>query len=131
MNTIGAMVSVPTTPTLFQVSSLSFHLIVNLIVHGIVKECPPFEASIRFRSFCDKRPEFRGETLNSAIGTAFLQWNSHLGVPTDVWITASTAVVHCTLCDLTRSFPAHVLHLDGEDCSDPGQAIVSANGFDL
>ncbi|KAJ7814013.1 hypothetical protein B0H14DRAFT_2604457 [Mycena olivaceomarginata] len=95
-----------------------------------IKECPPFEASIHFRSFCDKRPEFRGETLNSAIGTALLQWNSRLGVPTDVWITASTAVVHCTLCDLTRSFPAHVLHLDGEDCSDPGQAVVSANGFD-
>ncbi|KAJ7835327.1 hypothetical protein B0H14DRAFT_2590320 [Mycena olivaceomarginata] len=109
MNTIGAIVSVPTTQTLFQ----SKH------VH------------------CLKGPSASGRSatsvLNSGaklIGTALLQWNSHLGIPTDVWITASTAVVHCTLCDLTHSFPAHVLHLDGEDCSDPGQAIVSANEFD-
>ncbi|KAJ7790646.1 hypothetical protein B0H14DRAFT_3161303 [Mycena olivaceomarginata] len=95
-----------------------------------VDACAPFEATIRFRSFCAKRPEFQGETLNSAVGTALLQWNSRLGVPTDVWITASTAVVHCTSCDLTRTFPAHLLHLDGGDCSDPGQAVVSADGFD-
>ncbi|KAJ7767586.1 hypothetical protein B0H14DRAFT_2633019 [Mycena olivaceomarginata] len=60
MNTIGMMVSVLTTPDLVP-----------------IKAWPPFEVSIRFRSFCDKCPEFQGETLNSGIGTA-LQWNSHL-----------------------------------------------------
>ncbi|KAF7337114.1 hypothetical protein MVEN_02149000 [Mycena venus] len=52
-----------------------------------IEACEPFNGSIRFRSFRDdKRPEFRGETIDKPIGAALLEWNSRLGVPADVWI---------------------------------------------
>ncbi|KAK6969302.1 hypothetical protein R3P38DRAFT_3146519 [Favolaschia claudopus] len=73
-----------------------------------IDECEPFDGCIRLRTFRDgKRPSFQAETLDSAIGAALLEWNSRLGLPADVWMTVSSAVVHCTDCDLTRTFPAH------------------------
>ncbi|KAJ7720031.1 hypothetical protein B0H16DRAFT_1509383 [Mycena metata] len=90
-----------------------------------IPEGEPFTGEIRLRSFADDTsPSFRGETLNSSVGSALLEWNSRLGIPADVWMMASTAVVHCTSCDLLRSFPAHIIHLDNELCNDPGQKLI-------
>ncbi|KAJ7017333.1 hypothetical protein C8F04DRAFT_1147542 [Mycena alexandri] len=76
----------------------------------------------RFRSFRnDKRPKKVGETIDQPVGAAMMEWNSRIGVPADVWSVISTAIVHCTDCDLTRSFPAHLLHLTNNSCTDPGQ----------
>ncbi|KAK6991643.1 hypothetical protein R3P38DRAFT_3091844 [Favolaschia claudopus] len=97
-----------------------------------IDECEPFDGCIRLRTFRDgKRPSFQAETLDSAIGAALLEWNSRLGLPADVWMTVSSAVVHCTDCDLTRTFPAHRLHLDEQGaCNDAGQAVFAASGDD-
>ncbi|KAJ6598326.1 hypothetical protein DFH09DRAFT_1394478 [Mycena vulgaris] len=92
-----------------------------------VEPVEPSEVSFRFRSFRDdKRPKDVGETLDTPVGSALLEWNSRLGVPTDVWMVISTAIAHCKACDLVRSFPAHLLHLseDGE-CKDPGQEFIA------
>ncbi|KAJ7829622.1 hypothetical protein B0H13DRAFT_1916387 [Mycena leptocephala] len=78
-----------------------------------VEECSVYEPEYRFRSFRDsKTPKTVGETLDTAVGAALLEWNSRLGVPADVWLLISTAIVHCPECDLVRSFPAHLLHVD-------------------
>ncbi|KAJ6588084.1 hypothetical protein B0H19DRAFT_1247793 [Mycena capillaripes] len=85
------------------------------------------EPTFRFRSFRNnKSPKKVGETLDSPVGAALLEWNSRLGIPTDVWMVISTAVYHCGTCDLVRSFPAHRLHLDKKgDCTDPGQEPIA------
>ncbi|KAJ7140275.1 hypothetical protein C8R43DRAFT_1018105 [Mycena crocata] len=87
---------------------------------------------IRFRSFRNnKRPTEVTETINSPVGSALLEWNSRLGVPNDVWLTISTAVITCTSCDLLRSFPAHLLHLDTQgNCTDPGQEFIAPAATD-
>ncbi|KAK7015710.1 hypothetical protein R3P38DRAFT_2543392, partial [Favolaschia claudopus] len=97
-----------------------------------VEACKTIDSLIQFRSFRgDARPEFKGETPDTPVGAALIQWNSRLGVPADVWMLISTAVVHCTSCDLTRTFPAHTLHLDVTgQCADPGQAIIAPGGDD-
>ncbi|KAF8176642.1 hypothetical protein K438DRAFT_1939297 [Mycena galopus ATCC 62051] len=95
-----------------------------------IKAAEPFGGQFQFRSFRDnKRPAWRGETLKNAIGAAFLEWNSRLGVPADVWSMISTAVVHCEHCDLTHTMAAHKLHLSASGaCNDPGQEIGIARG---
>jgi hypothetical protein len=103
---------------------------VSLNTHSIVvEECEAFdgEGVIRFRSYRDdKQPEFAGETIDTPVGAALLEWNSRLGLPCDVWMMVSTAIIHCTSCDLVRSFPAHTLHLDASgSCTDPGQALIA------
>ncbi|KAJ7359924.1 hypothetical protein DFH08DRAFT_1039256 [Mycena albidolilacea] len=96
---------------------------------SLIEPCDTFNGRIRGRSFMNgEQPQFRGETLDTPIGAALLEWNSRLGVPADVWMLVSTAVVHCAVCDLTRSFPAHRLHLDDDGaCADPGQAMIAVN----
>jgi hypothetical protein len=128
MSTIAGMVCVRTTQILLRVSLLFSLWPINQLISSIaVDAVPSLDSKIQLHSFRDnKRPEFRGETLDSPVGVALLEWNSRLGVPTNVWIAASTAVVHCTSCDLTRSFPAHRLHLDSGVCNDPGQALTVA-----
>ncbi|KAJ6472011.1 hypothetical protein C8R45DRAFT_1104221 [Mycena sanguinolenta] len=54
------------------------------------------------------------EFLDSPIGAALLEWNSRLGIPTDVWAVASTAIQECETCSFVRSFPAHAAHLHPE-----------------
>jgi hypothetical protein len=52
----------------------------------VVKECEAFdgEGVIRFRSYRDdKQPEFVGETIDTPVGTALLEWNSRLRLPCD------------------------------------------------
>ncbi|KAJ7452906.1 hypothetical protein FB451DRAFT_1282374, partial [Mycena latifolia] len=60
------------------------------------------------------------EFLDTPIGAALLQWNSRLGIPTDVWALASTAVIHCPECNLVRSFQGHLAHLHPttHECND-------------
>ncbi|KAJ6531653.1 hypothetical protein DFH09DRAFT_1326414 [Mycena vulgaris] len=73
--------------------------------HPDLEEVATLEQDVspfRFRSFRDgKHPKKIGETLDSPVGAALLEWNSRLGVPTDVWMLISTAVVPCTSCDLS------------------------------
>lgn len=68
--------------------------------------------------------------LDTAIGLPFLEWNSRIGVPQDVWATVSTAYVSCLTCRLACTFEANLKHRtsDGE-CEDPGQGLgVIAQG---
>lgn len=63
------------------------------------------------------------EFLDSPIGAAYLEWNSRLGVPEDVWAVISTAYVHCDECNLRRSFNGDHAHRDANGrCADVGQA---------
>ncbi|KAJ7649006.1 hypothetical protein DFH06DRAFT_1421362 [Mycena polygramma] len=91
-----------------------------------VEECDMPEPVFRFRSLRNNQlPRKIGETLDTSIGSALLEWNSRLGVPADVWMAVSTAIFHCKDCDLVRSFPAHLLHLDDDGaCADPGQEPI-------
>ncbi|KAJ6478213.1 hypothetical protein C8R45DRAFT_933973 [Mycena sanguinolenta] len=102
-----------------------------------VSACQESQDAIRLRSYrLDDQgeeiyPDWRGHTQDTAIGAALREWNSRLGVPTDVWILVSTAVVVCEHCDLVRSFAAHTLHLDGSGhCTDPGQAVIAPHADD-
>ncbi|KAJ7252171.1 hypothetical protein C8J57DRAFT_1520013 [Mycena rebaudengoi] len=73
----------------------------------------------------NQQPPNTDEVLDSPTGLALLEWNSRIGIPYDVWSTVSTAYIHCSDCDLLRSFTAHRLHLnDSGDCADPGQAML-------
>ncbi|KAJ7022644.1 hypothetical protein C8F04DRAFT_1137624, partial [Mycena alexandri] len=90
-----------------------------------VEECSDSTALFKMRSFRDaRRPKENIESLDTSVGAAFLEWNSRLGIPTDVWLMVSTAIVHCDTCDLVRSIPAHLNHLHGGVCSDPGQSVT-------
>ncbi|KAJ6482818.1 hypothetical protein C8R47DRAFT_1073414 [Mycena vitilis] len=80
-----------------------------------VEEVEIEQPEVRLRTFRDdKRPEKVKDTLDSAVGCALLQWNSRLGVPSDVWLLVSGATVLCKECDLVRAFAAHRLHLNNE-----------------
>lgn len=55
--------------------------------------------------------------LTSMIGRAFLEWNSKIGVPSDVWYIIATAKVLCQGdCKMVRSFDGDCAHrgVDGE-----------------
>ncbi|KAJ7122370.1 hypothetical protein C8R44DRAFT_736061 [Mycena epipterygia] len=51
------------------------------------------------------------EFLDTPIAAALLEWNSRLGVPTDVWAVVSTATTRCSSCRYIRTFHAHTAHL--------------------
>ncbi|KAJ7161785.1 hypothetical protein C8R43DRAFT_1123503 [Mycena crocata] len=91
-----------------------------------IDDCESFDEVVRFRSYRDnKHPHFPA-TIDQPVAAALMEWNSRLGVPADVWMMAATAVFHCRACDLVRSFPAHLLHLNVlGDCGDHGQALVA------
>jgi hypothetical protein len=50
------------------------------------------------------------ECLDTAIGQLFLEWNSCIGVPQDVWYVISTARIVCRTCRLVRSFDGDEAH---------------------
>ncbi|KAJ7123896.1 hypothetical protein C8R43DRAFT_959025 [Mycena crocata] len=54
------------------------------------------------------------EFLDTPTAAALLQWNSRLGIPTDVWAVVSTARMECKACKLVRCFEGHAAHLDAE-----------------
>ncbi|KAF8152711.1 hypothetical protein K438DRAFT_2079321 [Mycena galopus ATCC 62051] len=114
-----------------QVIGVTFHDF-NILARSSrhLEPCSPTQGQIQFRTYRDDdaRPEYRGCHMKTPIGAALLAWNSRLGVPADVWMIASTAVIHCKECDLIRTFPAHFMHLDDNTCSDAGQAVVAPPG---
>ncbi|KAF9058299.1 hypothetical protein BDP27DRAFT_1433097 [Rhodocollybia butyracea] len=79
----------------------------------------------------EERPAFR-EGLDSAAGRPYLEWNSRLGVPSDVWALVSTAITACPTCRLVRTFYADRLHrsTDGA-CMDPGRGEELGSEVDL
>jgi hypothetical protein len=104
--------------------------LLQLTTHIILVDrgCEPDDSTFRLRSYRDgKSVKNVGDTLDTAVGAALLEWNSRLGVPTDVWSLIATAIVTCDSCDLVRSFHAHLLHLDNTGaCTDPGQSLTPA-----
>ncbi|KAJ7267354.1 hypothetical protein C8J57DRAFT_1510456 [Mycena rebaudengoi] len=80
-----------------------------------------------YRTFFEgKRPAHVPEYLEAPAGVAWLEWNSRLGVPADIFTMLYTGVVHCAACDLVRTHIAHGHHLDDEGrCADPGQAQLT------
>ncbi|KAK7059374.1 hypothetical protein R3P38DRAFT_2496144 [Favolaschia claudopus] len=70
----------------------------------------PHELSLRELPSGKQLGKF-AEYLDFPIGAAFLQWNSRLGVPRDVWALVSTATIECETCAHCRVFPAHLAHL--------------------
>jgi hypothetical protein len=69
--------------------------------------------------------------IQSAIGRALLEWNSHLGVSWTVWHTVSTARVYCPACDLVRSFEGDTDHRKVGKCGLAGlnkQSLREAKG---
>lgn len=62
------------------------------------------------------------EFLHSPTGAAFLEWNSRIGVPKDVWAVISTAKITCKTCKFTRSFNGNDAHCDKDgNCLDKGE----------
>jgi len=52
------------------------------------------------------------------VGRAYLAWNSRLGVPEDVWVIISTAVLTCDSCLLVRTFAGHKKHCEQNLCNE-------------
>ncbi|KAF5353019.1 hypothetical protein D9757_012736 [Collybiopsis confluens] len=73
------------------------------------------------RTFLNNQQPAFGDSIDSALGRPFLEWNSKLGIPADVWAMVSTAVIACEACKLVRTFAADKAHraIDGF-CMDPG-----------
>ncbi|KAJ6493922.1 hypothetical protein C8R47DRAFT_1117806 [Mycena vitilis] len=66
------------------------------------------------------------DRLNTALGRAWIAWNSHGGVTKDVWAILSTAWTHCRDCDLVRTFDGDRAHRDENFlCRDIGQGGLS------
>ncbi|KAJ7169088.1 hypothetical protein C8R43DRAFT_945053 [Mycena crocata] len=78
----------------------------------VVSRPTPDRPSIALRSMpAGKCLGKSAEYLDLPVGAALLEWNSKLGVPTDVWAVASTATTLCKTCELVRSFHGHDAHL--------------------
>ncbi|KAJ7147890.1 hypothetical protein C8R43DRAFT_952908 [Mycena crocata] len=68
----------------------------------VVSRPTPDRPSIALRSMpAGKCLGKSAEYLDLPVGAALLEWNSKLGVPTDVWAVASTATNLCKTCELT------------------------------
>lgn len=66
------------------------------------------------------------DCLDTMTGRPFLEWNSRVGVPRDVWYLISSARVICADCQLVRSFEADHAHRDLEGkCADVGEGDSS------
>ncbi|RDB30935.1 hypothetical protein Hypma_004907 [Hypsizygus marmoreus] len=65
------------------------------------------------------------EFLDQPIGAAFLEWNSKLGIPQDVWALISTAFVHCDVCRLCRSFNGDKAHRGPDGCCNDGDEKIA------
>ncbi|KAJ3752190.1 hypothetical protein EV360DRAFT_88992 [Lentinula raphanica] len=82
------------------------------------------ESRLLLRTFKEgQRPAFRDDS-DSSLGRPWLEWNSKLGIPVDVWTVIHTAVIVCTTCHLVRTFNADRSHRSSNgDCMDPGQTL--------
>ncbi|KAJ7667362.1 hypothetical protein B0H17DRAFT_1251655 [Mycena rosella] len=62
---------------------------------------------------------------SSAIGRAWIAWNSHIGIPMDVWAVISSAWTYCGECQLVHAFESDRVHRDENNlCRDVGQGKV-------
>ncbi|KAJ6454725.1 hypothetical protein C8R47DRAFT_221942 [Mycena vitilis] len=60
--------------------------------------------------------------VDTPSGVAFMEWNSRIGVPMDVWAFLASSGVVCEKCKLRRSFQAHKGHCNATgECRDPGE----------
>lgn len=92
-------------------------------VHPDLDDTP----EIPLRTFAHPRPSAATEFLESPIGAAFLEWNSRVGVPRDVWCAIITAYIRCNTCRVCRSFNGDIAHRDAQlNCNDAGQAALPA-----
>lgn len=62
---------------------------------------------LKLRSFASRGELHGNEFDGTPIGVAFLEFNSVIGIPADVWIMITTAYVQCKTCHLIRTFPTH------------------------
>ncbi|KAJ7128415.1 hypothetical protein C8R44DRAFT_732756 [Mycena epipterygia] len=58
-----------------------------------------------------KQLDNSAEFLDTPVAGTLLEWNSRLGIPTDVWAVVSTATTRCSSCRYIRTFHAHTAHL--------------------
>lgn len=65
------------------------------------------------------------EYVDTIIGRPFLEWNSRIGVPEDVWLLIYTAVIQCDTCELYRTFEGDRAHRKDGVCND---ILASAAG---
>ncbi|PPQ84980.1 hypothetical protein CVT25_010533, partial [Psilocybe cyanescens] len=82
--------------------------------------------ALRLRTFSEPAiASTAKEFLETPVGIAYLEFNSKIGVPMDVWAMITTAYVACRTCHLTRTFPGHQAHLDlSGECHDLGEAVA-------
>ncbi|KAJ3817025.1 hypothetical protein F5880DRAFT_1512129 [Lentinula raphanica] len=83
------------------------------------------------RTFLDgQHPAFNDQS-DSALGRPWLEWNSKLGIPADVWKVVSTGVTVCETCVLVRTFNADRIHrAPNGSCMDPGQVVEDSSEVD-
>ncbi|KAG6894111.1 hypothetical protein C0992_007458 [Termitomyces sp. T32_za158] len=66
------------------------------------------------------------EFIDTPIGAAFMEWNSRIGVPKDVWVLIRTAYVQCAVCRLCRTFNGDKAHRDHQgNCADAGNGVAT------
>jgi hypothetical protein len=79
-------------------------------------------------------PDQQEFCLDSIIGRPFLEFNSKIEIPEDVWVIITTAVVYCTHCGLVRTIDGDRAHRgENRACQDIGSGEVSfiLNGNEL
>jgi hypothetical protein len=101
---------------------ISLHLVASC--HGADEETL---RSLKLRTHASRADVESGrEYLDTPVGIAFLEFNSRIGIPVDVWVTITTAYICCVTCQLVRTFPAHRAHLDSHDiCYDLGEGVAT------
>ncbi|KAF8076819.1 hypothetical protein FPV67DRAFT_1445383 [Lyophyllum atratum] len=83
---------------------------------------------IPLRQFVEA-PGHVAEFMDRPVGAAYVEWNSRLGVPQDVWALISTAYVECKVCHLCRTFDGDRAHRDLTGvCMDGGNGVASLAG---
>ncbi|KAJ6600478.1 hypothetical protein DFH09DRAFT_1271292 [Mycena vulgaris] len=64
------------------------------------------------------------EFSETAVGVAWSEWNSRIGVPEDVWVLLHTSIERCASCSLLRSFEANIAHRSKNNvCMDPSREV--------
>ncbi|KAJ6601963.1 hypothetical protein DFH09DRAFT_1270808 [Mycena vulgaris] len=64
------------------------------------------------------------EFSETAVGVAWSEWNSRIGVPENVWVLLHTSIERCASCSLLRSFEANIAHRSKNNvCMDPSREV--------
>ncbi|KAJ7933392.1 hypothetical protein B0H13DRAFT_2507039 [Mycena leptocephala] len=126
MSTVGITYSAPDAP----VGTLSKGIInTEHLALPVPSRHPPLEdiPFLEFRTYPSGiSVPTRVDFLDTTVGRAFVDWNSRIGIPQDVWTMITTAYVHCARCDLLRCFDGDHAHRDANYiCQDIGQGQMS------